>query len=210
VWTGICPISGSGSSPTYCQFVCLSSLCLLKVCAEFSSLPLLPSLVHSVYSVPSAACPLQFLVYYLFFFVGWGSVCPGAMLVYPRGACGSIMCHLFAHLFVCVSHAGLELASGSTGALLVSQCNVVWRSFVRAGGSGCWSFAYSWCFFFFCQVLLQHLSKIFDLRSSHFLLPPSSHHLGSSSSLFCFILCVLRISLTYDYTLGSLGYVMLL
>jgi hypothetical protein len=32
---------------------------------------------------------------------------------------------------------------------------------------------------FFCQVWLQHLSKIFDLRSSHCLLLPSGHHLGS-------------------------------
>jgi hypothetical protein len=31
---------------------------------------------------------------------------------------------------------------------------------------------------FFCQVWLQHLSKIFDLRSSHCLLLPSSRHLG--------------------------------
>jgi hypothetical protein len=32
------------------------------------------------------------------------------------------------------------------GALLVSQCNVEWRSFVQAGGLGCQSFASSWCF----------------------------------------------------------------
>jgi hypothetical protein len=31
----------------------------------------------------------------------------------------------------------LELASGGTGALLFSQCNVAWRSFIEAGGSGC-------------------------------------------------------------------------
>jgi hypothetical protein len=36
-----------------------------------------------------------------------------------------------------VSQAGLELASDSTGALLFSQCHMVWRSFVWA------SF---WCF----------------------------------------------------------------
>jgi hypothetical protein len=36
--------------------------------------------------------------------------------------------------------AGLELASGSAGTLLFSQCNVVWRSFVWAEGSGCQSF----------------------------------------------------------------------
>jgi hypothetical protein len=32
---------------------------------------------------------------------------------------------------------------------------------------------------FSCQVCLQHFSKIFDLRSSCYLLPPSSRHLGS-------------------------------
>jgi hypothetical protein len=32
---------------------------------------------------------------------------------------------------------------------------------------------------FFCHVWLQHLRKIFDLQSSHSLLPLSSCHLGS-------------------------------
>jgi hypothetical protein len=48
---------------------------------------------------------------------------------------------------VCISQAGLEPVSGGAGDLLVSQCNVVWRSPVRARGSGCPSFAYSWWFF---------------------------------------------------------------
>jgi hypothetical protein len=46
-----------------------------------------------------------------------------------------------------VSQAGLEPVSGGTGALLFSQCNVAWRSFVWAGGSECQSFDSSWCFF---------------------------------------------------------------
>jgi hypothetical protein len=71
----------------------------------------------------------------------------GALLVYPRGSCGNTACHLFAHLFVCISQAGLELASGGTGALLFSQCNVAWRSFVHVEGSGCKSFASSWWIF---------------------------------------------------------------
>jgi hypothetical protein len=45
-----------------------------------------------------------------------------------------------------VSQAGLELASGGTSALLFSQCNMTWRSFVWAGGSGCQSFDSSWYF----------------------------------------------------------------
>jgi hypothetical protein len=69
------------------------------------------------------------------------------MLVYPRGGYGSTSCHLFAHLLVCISQAGLELMSDSTGALLFSQCNVAWRSFEQAGSLGCQSFVYSWFFF---------------------------------------------------------------
>jgi hypothetical protein len=55
---------------------------------------------------------------------------------------------LGAHLFGLpnVSQAGLELASGNLGALLFSQCNVAWRSFLQPRGSGCQSFDSSWCF----------------------------------------------------------------
>jgi hypothetical protein len=42
------------------------------------------------------------------------------------------------HLFSVpnVSQTGLELAYGGAEALLFSQCNVVWRSFVQAGVQG--------------------------------------------------------------------------
>jgi hypothetical protein len=102
------------------------------------------------------------------------------MLVYPRGGCGSTECHLFSHLLVCVFQADLEPVSGGTQNLLVSQCDVVWRSFVQAGGLGCWRVASFW-WFFPSQVLLPCLSKIFDLLISRCLLPPTSHHIGSSS-----------------------------
>jgi hypothetical protein len=100
----------------------------------------LPPLLH---------VPFQFLVYYsvFLFLQGGGHSVQGAMLVYPRVSCGNTICHLFAHLLVCVSQAGLELVSVGAGALLFSQCNVAWRSFVWAGGSGCWNFASSSCFF---------------------------------------------------------------
>jgi hypothetical protein len=32
-------------------------------------------------------------------------------------------------------------------AFLFSHCNMVWRSFLWAGGSGCWNFYFSLCFF---------------------------------------------------------------
>jgi hypothetical protein len=81
-----------------------------------------------------APCPLccmflfssLFIIQFLFFFLeGMGQSVQGAMLVYPRGSCGNTLSRLFAHLLVCVSQAGLELASGSAGALLFSS--VTWH-----------------------------------------------------------------------------------
>jgi hypothetical protein len=44
---------------------------------------------------------------------------------------------LGALLLVCqISQAGLEPASGGTGALLFSQCNMVWKAFYRLGVQG--------------------------------------------------------------------------
>jgi hypothetical protein len=91
-----------------------------------------------------------FLVPYLsfsFFFL-WGTdqSDQGAMLVCSRGIRRNIACHLFAHLLVCVSQAGLEPVSDGVCALLFSQCNMAWRSFEQSGGLRCQSFASSWCF----------------------------------------------------------------
>jgi hypothetical protein len=127
--------------------ICFCRLCVLNDGVESCS----P--VPGVHKHPahSAVCPLQFLVYHSVFFGGvfffflqcWGQSVQEPMLVSPRGGCGNTACHLFAHLVVGVSQAGLEPSSGSTGALLFSQCNVAWRSFVPAGGSGRQEF----CFF---------------------------------------------------------------
>jgi hypothetical protein len=59
---------------------------------------------------------------------------------------------LSAHLFglLNVSQAGLELvvvvAVVAAIAHLFSQCNLVWRRFLRARGSGCQGFDSPWCF----------------------------------------------------------------
>jgi hypothetical protein len=45
-----------------------------------------------------------------------------------------------------VSQPGLEWHLAVAGALLSSQCNVAWRSFLQARGSVCWSFGSPWCF----------------------------------------------------------------
>jgi hypothetical protein len=131
----------SGYSPTRCWPFCISSLCLLKVHVEISYFPLPPSLVHSKHPTLSAACVLlsSLFIIQLFLWGGSQSV-QGALLVYPRGGCGSTACCLFSYPLVCISQAGLELVSGGTGVLLFSQCNVAWKSFVWAGDSSCQSF----------------------------------------------------------------------
>jgi hypothetical protein len=161
--------------------VILCRLCLVKVHMEFSSFPLLPSLVQGLVNclllqalfteslgtdqllapprfsgalrAPHPLCCMSFLVPCLLFSflcvcVGGGQSVQEAMLVFSRGSYGNTVCHLFAHLLVCISLAGLEQASGAE-ALLFPQCNMAWRSFIQARGVGYWSFASSWCFFFF-------------------------------------------------------------
>jgi hypothetical protein len=74
---------------------------------------------------------LFIIIQFCFVFLwSMGQSVQGAILAYPRGSCGNTACRLFAHLLVCVCQAGLEQASGGVGALLFSQCNVAWRSFV--------------------------------------------------------------------------------
>jgi hypothetical protein len=114
LWTAICPISGSGLSPARCQPFCLSSLCLLNVPVEISSLPLSPSLVHLQHPAPLLHVPFQFLVYYSVFLWGRGSVCPGGYAGLSKGWLWEY--HM---MLICspvgllgVSQAGLEMASG--------------------------------------------------------------------------------------------------
>jgi hypothetical protein len=122
---------------------------------------------HCTLPPPPLRAPCLLLSFALFLWDGGHSV-QRAMLVYPRGSCGNTECHVFAHLLVCISQAG---------ALLFSQCNVVWRSFVQAGGSECQNFASSsW---FFSAKCGSSISANFLIYRAHYLLPPSSHHLGS-------------------------------
>jgi hypothetical protein len=80
-----------------------------------------------------------------------------------------------------VSQAGLEPAFGArvevAEPLLFSQCNMVQRSLVWAGGSGCGSPDSSW--YFFSDKCGPSISAHADLWSSCCLLLYSSHHLGS-------------------------------
>jgi hypothetical protein len=100
---------------TCCWPSCLSSIGLLIVRTEIISL-LFP-LLWCAFSVCPFCCVLVFSSLFIvqLFFVCGGSVCPGAMLVYPMGGCGNNHVTLGSHLFGLpnVSHAGLEPAAGS-------------------------------------------------------------------------------------------------
>jgi hypothetical protein len=154
LWAAVCPVSGSGLSPACHQSFCLSSLCLLKVHVEISSLPLPSSLVCLQHPTSSAVCSFSISCLFNFFWWGGGgSFCPGGYAGLSQGWLWEY--HM---LLICspvglldISQAGLELASGDVGALLFSQCNVARRSFVRTGSSGCRSPESSCAFF--CQVL---------------------------------------------------------
>jgi hypothetical protein len=63
-----------------------------------------------------------------------------------------------------VSQAGLEPASGGVAAILFSQCNVAWRSFPQARGSGCRSFD-SPCFFISAKCGSSVSAMFWSLRA---------------------------------------------
>jgi hypothetical protein len=140
LWTTNCPISGSSLSSARSQPFSHSSLCLLKVHREINSCPY--PLLQCAFRIPAPllCVSFQFFVYCSVFFWGEESVCPGGYAGLSQEwlgeYCVSLDVHLFGLLDVSLL-AGLELVSGGVGALLFSQCNVVWRSFLWAGGSGC-------------------------------------------------------------------------
>jgi hypothetical protein len=181
LWTAICLISGSSLSPIHCRPFCLSSHCLLKVHAEISSLLLPPSPVHPEHPIHSAACSFS-VPCLLFNFFWWARVSlsrglcwliPGVAVEIPRTA----------YLLTCWSASPKQVWSQHLEAqepscfLSVTRCRQALYG-LRVRVSEFWFFLAA----FFYQVWLQHLSKIFDLRSSCCLLLPSSHHLGSSPS----------------------------
>jgi hypothetical protein len=121
-------------------------LCLLKVCMEDSSLLLLLSLVHSKYPAPSAACPFQFLVYYLvfFFLCGAGVILSRWLCLFIPGVAVGVL-HA-TYLLTCWSVSPKQIWSWH---LAVEEPSwflcVMWHGgTVRAGGSVCQSLAYSW------------------------------------------------------------------
>jgi hypothetical protein len=122
------------------------AICLLIVPVEISSLPFSPSLVHFQHFWPPHLCAsFQFIVYCSIFFcrVG-GQSAQGAMLVYPRHDWGYLVLSCLAYQMSPKQVWSQSLAAAV--AHLFSQYNVVWRCFVQARSSGCWSFDSPWCF----------------------------------------------------------------
>jgi hypothetical protein len=149
LWTAICPISGSGSSPAHCLPICLSSLCLLKVHMEISSLPLPLSLVCLEHPAPLLHVPFHFLVYYSvlgFFLLGGKSVCSGGYAGLSQGVCGNTVCCLFAHVLVC----WMSLKQVCSKRLVAREpycfLSVTWHgeALYGLGSSGCPVFYSSW------------------------------------------------------------------
>jgi hypothetical protein len=132
--------------------VCRSALCPFP----FSSALRAPRSLCWVFLFSSL-----FIIQFLVFFAGWGSVYPGGYAGLPQGSCGNSVCCLFAHLFICIFQAGLEPVSGSVGDLLFSQCNMV-----CAGDLGCWSFNSFWWFFFSAKCS-SSISKKFLIYGAH-------------------------------------------
>jgi hypothetical protein len=150
LWTATCLISGSSLLTTSCWPFCLSSLCLLKVPVEISSL---------LSATPPLCCVLLLSSLFIVQFSlcvcvcgggGEGQSAQGAMLVYSRGGWGILQycVMLGAHLLVCQMSIKQVWSQHLVvvRALLFSQCNVARRSFPWARGSGCRSFDSPWCF----------------------------------------------------------------
>jgi hypothetical protein len=145
LWTTTCPISGNDLSPSLCQPFCLSSLCLLNVHMEISSLILPP--FSSALAANMPLCCVFLVPCLLFSFFGGGlgdhSV-QGALLVYPRGGWRNTIWHL---VLTCWSADCLPSRFGASiwqhGSPPVVSA---WQWFLWDRGSGCQSFDSSYCF----------------------------------------------------------------
>jgi hypothetical protein len=104
-------------------------------------------LLASLPPSPVLCASFQFLVYSVFF-VGGGQSTQGTMLAHSRGGWRNTTWHLVLTCLVCLMSPKQVWSWWlvTVGALLFSQCNMVWRSFIWARGSGCWSFDSPWCF----------------------------------------------------------------
>jgi hypothetical protein len=100
LWIAICPISGSGSSATYCHRLLLQALFTDSLSGE---LPLPLSAVHSKHPALFAVCSFQLLVYYSVFWFycrAWVSLSRG-LCWFISGVAVGVLCA--AYLLTCWS-----------------------------------------------------------------------------------------------------------
>jgi hypothetical protein len=170
----------------YWKFTWRSAPCSspLLPCAFSNSIPLLClRFQFLVYS--SVFCLFVFWFFFFFFLLGsGGQSVQEAMLVYPR--CGwenSVM--LGAHLLVCwMSPKQVWSRCLAAGVLLFSQCDMAWRIFPWARGSGCWSFDSPWCF-----ISTKYSSSVSARFWSH----------GAHAVCFCALIAILDLPRLYLY-----------
>jgi hypothetical protein len=124
LWTATCSISESGLSPACCQPFCLSNICLLKVVQRSAPCSLTFS---ETLTTPCPLCCMfifsfLFIVQFFFLLDGWGVSLSRGLCWFVSGVAVRIQCDAWCSPFslLDVSQAGLELASGGTGALLFS------------------------------------------------------------------------------------------
>jgi hypothetical protein len=145
--------------------------------------PLFPELRE-----PHPLCYVSFfsclsVIQFFFFLGGWGSVFPGGYADLSQGWLWEYHVPLiFSPVDLCLpSRLGASAWQPRSPSVFSVYCGmgklcVGWmcrgvRVLPLLGG-------------FSCEVCLQHLSKTFTLRNTHYLLPPSSCHLGTSPSLY--------------------------
>jgi hypothetical protein len=187
LWTAVCPISGRGLPLALLPF---QSLFTRGSCGDRLHAP--PRFSCTLTAPHPLCCVFIFsslvIVRFFFFFLqGEGSVCPGDYAGLSQGWLWEYCMTPGAHLLD-VYQADLELTSGCTGALLFSQCNVVW-SFIWARCSGCQSFN-SLCFI---------SAKCGSSISARFLI------YGAHAVCFCLLVTILDPSLFRNYLCSILS-----
>jgi hypothetical protein len=153
LWTTICLISSSGLSLARYQPVSFQPLFTESLHGD--QLLVSPHFSDALRAHPPLLCvSFQFLFYCSVFFVFFFFFCrargpsaQGAMLIYSR-VTGGILHDAWSSPvdLLNFSQTGLEPATGGTEAPLFYLCNMAWRSFPWARGSGCQSFDVFWCF----------------------------------------------------------------
>jgi hypothetical protein len=92
---------GGGATPTFSSHLFYLQFVWGSAHPHSPVLRVLSPLCYVSFVFFSCLFSIQFFV-----FQSGGQSVHGAMLLYPRGGCGGTMCHLSAHLVVCVSQVG--------------------------------------------------------------------------------------------------------